>query len=166
MKWFLKRPAAAEYDLPVRINQPNMQSKGAELAGSKVRDSFSSRAGLSAGDGDLFMVTSSRFRRFGMRAAGDGAVLRASDVSVTPAARSDSDLHQEDLGVADPVESHAGNGRCGSQVSRRSGRALAHLCFTQRRHSTNCAAAPAGTCAGRIRQDRAARAAGRSLQAG
>ena len=33
-------PGGAEYDLPVRINQPNMQSKGAELAGSKVRIRF------------------------------------------------------------------------------------------------------------------------------
>jgi glycogen debranching enzyme len=33
-------PGGAEYDLPVRINQPNMQSKGAELAGSKVRLRF------------------------------------------------------------------------------------------------------------------------------
>jgi hypothetical protein len=33
-------PASSEYDLPVRINQPNMQSKGAELAGSKVRLRF------------------------------------------------------------------------------------------------------------------------------
>ena len=33
-------PGGAEYDLPVRINQPNMQSKGAELAGSKLRLRF------------------------------------------------------------------------------------------------------------------------------
>jgi hypothetical protein len=33
-------PGGSEYDLPVRINQPNMQSKGAELAGSKVRLRF------------------------------------------------------------------------------------------------------------------------------
>jgi hypothetical protein len=33
-------PGGTEYDLPVRINQPNMQSKGAELAGSKVRIRF------------------------------------------------------------------------------------------------------------------------------
>jgi glycogen debranching enzyme len=33
-------PGGVEYDLPVRINQPNMQSKGAELAGSKVRILF------------------------------------------------------------------------------------------------------------------------------
>jgi hypothetical protein len=36
----LEAPGGAEYDLPVRINQPNMQSKGAELAGSKVRVRF------------------------------------------------------------------------------------------------------------------------------
>lgn len=38
-------PGGAEYDLPVRMNQPNMQSKGAELAGSKVRLRFPSGAG-------------------------------------------------------------------------------------------------------------------------
>ena len=36
----LEAPGGTEYDLPVRINQPNMQSKGAELAGSKVRIRF------------------------------------------------------------------------------------------------------------------------------
>jgi hypothetical protein len=36
----LAAPGGSEYDLPVRINQPNMQSKGAELAGSKVRVRF------------------------------------------------------------------------------------------------------------------------------
>ena len=38
-------PGGAEYDLPVRMNQPNMQSKGAELAGSKVRLRFPAGAG-------------------------------------------------------------------------------------------------------------------------
>ncbi len=38
-------PGGAEYDLPVRINQPNMQSKGAELAGSKVRLRFPAAQG-------------------------------------------------------------------------------------------------------------------------
>jgi hypothetical protein len=33
-------PGGAEYDLPVRINQPNLQAKGAELAGSKLRLRF------------------------------------------------------------------------------------------------------------------------------
>ena len=38
-------PGGAEYDLPVRMNQPNMQSKGAELDGSKVQLRFPSGAG-------------------------------------------------------------------------------------------------------------------------
>jgi glycogen debranching enzyme len=33
-------PGETQYDLPVRINQPNMQSKGAELAGAKLRLRF------------------------------------------------------------------------------------------------------------------------------
>jgi hypothetical protein len=41
----LEALGGSEYELPVRINQPNMQSKGAELAGSKVRVRFP------AGDG-------------------------------------------------------------------------------------------------------------------
>ena len=36
----LEALGGTEYELPVRINQPNMQSKGAELAGSKVRVRF------------------------------------------------------------------------------------------------------------------------------
>jgi glycogen debranching enzyme len=36
----LEASGGSEYELPVRINQPNMQSKGAELAGSKVRIHF------------------------------------------------------------------------------------------------------------------------------
>jgi hypothetical protein len=36
----LEALGGTEYELPVRINQPNMQSKGAELAGSKVRIRF------------------------------------------------------------------------------------------------------------------------------
>ena len=38
-------PGGAEYDFPVRINQPNVQAKGAQLAGSKLRLRFPPSAG-------------------------------------------------------------------------------------------------------------------------
>ncbi len=38
-------PGESQYELPVRINQPNMQTKGAELAGSKLRLRFPAGSG-------------------------------------------------------------------------------------------------------------------------
>ena len=64
-KWIFEAPGGAEYDLPVRINRPNVQSEGRRDRGSKVRLRFPAGTGYQRAIGDFFMVNLSRFRRFG-----------------------------------------------------------------------------------------------------